>query len=314
MRLLTDFEVREEAERLSDALYACQIETEVSEGNSGRFGLWVYDQELMDRARELSDGWRDGAASELEEAAARGRQARAKHAKSAKREQQRAERLQQQVHSATEGTAPALSFGLIGLCLAIHGLRASGSGRTVFALLSFMDVRKDIYGTIIPLGPFEFVWFPLPWDEPWRLVTPILVHQISGQGPMAFLSMHLIFNMLMLSSLGPRLERRHGSLYLGLFVIVSAALSNIAQYEIGGGPGFAGISGVVYGLIGLCWLRQRLQPGMDYGVTDGLFQFAMIWMLLGFLATSMGMANWCHLGGLLVGFAWAQVATRLSRR
>ena len=40
-------------------------------------------------------------------------------------------------------------------------------------------------------------------------------------------------------------------------------------------------------------------------------QFMMIWFALGFVG-NFGIANWCHLFGLLVGFAWAFIAHRVA--
>src|SRR6185436_15975918 len=57
--------------------------------------------------------------------------------------------------------------------------------------------------------------------EIWRLFTPILIH-----GGL----LHLAFNVLCLLDLGGMIERRHGSLRLGILVLAFAAVSNVAQY------------------------------------------------------------------------------------
>jgi membrane associated rhomboid family serine protease len=52
-------------------------------------------------------------------------------------------------------------------------------------------------------------------------------------------------------------------------------------------------------------------------------QLMLIWLVLGFtgefarglgMTESVGIANWCHLGGLLVGLGWAYVGAKLSKR
>ena len=73
------------------------------------------------------------------------------------------------------------------------------------------------------------------------------------------------------------------------------------------------MSGVVYGLLGLIWLRGKLEPRVGYGLPRSTFQFMLIWLAFGFFPNS-GVANWCHVGGILVGLAWAYLASKLSRQ
>ncbi|MDB4974655.1 MAG: hypothetical protein JWN48_2996, partial [Myxococcaceae bacterium] len=50
-----------------------------------------------------------------------------------------------------------------------------------------------------------------------------------------------------------------------------------------------------------------------YGLSRSTMQFMMIWFALGFVG-NFGIANWCHLFGLLVGIGWAFAAHKLSAR
>jgi len=88
----------------------------------------------------------------------------------------------------------------------------------------------------------------------WRLITPIFVHARLTRDPL-----HLIFNMMWLYQLGSMIEARRGSLFLFIFVVVSAALSNLGQY-FQHGPAFYGMSGVMYALAGYIWMCGKYNP------------------------------------------------------
>jgi GlpG protein len=118
--------------------------------------------------------------------------------------------------------------------------------------------------------------------------------------------------MMMLGTFGRVIEGRHGARYLASFVLVAGVISNIAQFELAKSPLFSGMSGVVFGLLGMIWARGKLDPGIGYSLSRGTAQFAAIYLLLGFFP-QFGIANWCHLFGLLVGIAWAYLATRFAR-
>src|SRR5690606_32056072 len=102
---------------------------------------------------------------------------------------------------------------------------------------------------------------PIREGQIWRLISPIFVH---------FGLLHLIFNLYMLSQLGTAIERRRGTAEFGLLVLVTALVSNLAQFALpdvfsvpsaraGDGP-FGGMSGVLYGLFGYAWMRSRYDP------------------------------------------------------
>ncbi len=140
--------------------------------------------------------------------------------------------------------------------------------------------------------------------EVWRLVTPIFWH------PGGFI--HILFNMFWLYDLGTLIERRMGSVRYLLMVLLIALVSNLAQFVMHG-PGFGGMSGVVYGLFGYAWVRGRLDP------TCGLYLRPDIafWMIGFFLICALGLignvANWAHGGGLATGAALGYLAYAWGR-
>jgi GlpG protein len=187
-------------------------------------------------------------------------------------------------------------------------------GRKVLASLLIVDLERPVAQHKLDLLGLEVAWLALPWDQPWRLVTPALLH---------FNLLHILFNLLWLRILGAIIEVHHGARTLGLFTLLAAALPNILQLELAQNPMFGGMSGVVYGMLGLVWMRGRLDPHVGYALSPGSVQFMLIWLALGFLgefARGMGMtemvgiANWCHLGGLLIGMAWGAISAKLARR
>lgn len=139
--------------------------------------------------------------------------------------------------------------------------------------------------------------------EIWRLVTPAFLH---------FGFFHLLFNGLWLWDLGRRLELGLGPLRYAAFILITAVVSNLAQFLWSGTALFGGMSGVVYALVGFIWMRQRVAPHPLYAVPKALIGFMLFWLVLCmtgavdyFIAGSV--ANAAHLGGLVAGMLWGLV-------
>lgn len=188
------------------------------------------------------------------------------------------------------------------------------------AYLTDMGQGGPILRALLIINPFE-IDFPLETLDQrmagliemlsegqfWRLLSPDFLH---------FSMLHIVFNMLMLWTLGGQLEMRKGSLaFLSMALFVSV-VSNIAQL-LDSGYLFGGMSGVVYGLVGYCWVWRRVNP--DIFLPDALFRFSIIWLLLGYtpLTEWLGigkMANSAHLYGLLSGLLWGWLTTNLGAK
>lgn len=138
----------------------------------------------------------------------------------------------------------------------------------------------------------------------WRLVTPIFLH--GG-------ALHLIFNMYWLYILGIQVEVLKGTVRFGLIVLAIAVISNLAQFFIGGGPNFYGMSGVVFGILGYIWIKQQYEPASGFQLQSFTFFFLIIYMVIGFLGVIGNIANWAHLGGLLSGMAIAYIPVLFPR-
>jgi len=142
--------------------------------------------------------------------------------------------------------------------------------------------------------------------EVWRLVSPILLH-----GDI----LHLFFNMIWLLILGSQIEARLGRSRFLLFILMTAALSNTAQYLVSG-PNFIGFSGIVCGMAFFIHRRQALAPWEGYLMSTGTFQFILFFIgslfvlssisfILEFFAIAsfpIAIANTAHIFGAVAGW------------
>lgn len=137
---------------------------------------------------------------------------------------------------------------------------------------------------------------------------------------------HLVFNLLIVWSIGSELELAWGSkffllYFFGCTVGAAATWSVFAAFGIGGALDISlvGSSGAVYGML--------LAYGILFG--DRLLYFFMIFpmraryfvMILGGIVlfatvfnTEQGVAHTAHLGGMIVGMAMLVIATAWRRR
>lgn len=176
---------------------------------------------------------------------------------------------------------------------------ATGLGRSQLSTwLMFVDPQQFSWASMDQrLGALSQT---LASGEFWRLVTPAFLH---------FSWTHIIFNAVMLWFLGSQVEWFDGKGRLLALFLAAALVSNGLQYVISG-PLFGGLSGVVYGTLGYCWLSQQRRARFQF--PSALILFAVGWMVIGFTPLPMWlgmapMANEAHLGGLLAGLAMAML-------
>ena len=144
--------------------------------------------------------------------------------------------------------------------------------------------------------------------EIWRLFTPILMHEQLKKNPL-----HLIFNMMWLYQLGSMIEARKSSLFLFVFVAVSALLSNVAQYRLHG-PEFLGMSGVVYALAGYVWIRGKYDRASGLYLSPQNVVILLLWLVVCYMGFVGPIANTAHLVGLLTGMVWGGMAAFFASR
>ncbi len=165
--------------------------------------------------------------------------------------------------------------------------------KTGLVLCALIFLTPYVFGETV----YRALMFPQTLDglasQPWRLITPMLLH---------FSLMHIIFNLLWWADLGRLIERFQSSGQLLMITLMTAAVSNVAQF-LDSGPLFGGLSGVVYGLLGYLWIYGKVNPGAGYALRREIVIFMLAWLVICFVGLSGIVANTAHLSGLVSGCA-----------
>ncbi|SDK16644.1 GlpG protein [Ferrimonas sediminum] len=193
----------------------------------------------------------------------------------------------------TGSTSNGLNYGKP-LSQSVAGILSQAGPLTLIVMLLctaiyipwFLGWQRPLFDALHFFGS----WQAFSVEEFWRLFTPTLIH---------FDPMHIVFNLLWWWYLGGKLELRLGTGKLMVLLLVGGTLPNLVQFALSG-PNFGGLSGVVYALVGYSWISGRLRPEAGIGLPSSYMGFLVMWLLLGFMGL-FNMANWAHLGGLLVG-------------
>lgn len=188
-----------------------------------------------------------------------------------------------------------LVFGVIVIAAIAAWLTGLGEN-LMSAVFMYVDPRYHDWQTFA--ARLDGLAETLSSGQIWRLFSPDFLH---------FSVTHILFNSVMLWFLASQVEWMDGrGRFVTLFVVTSLT-SNTLQYLVSG-PLFGGLSGVVYGVLGYCWLSQQRLPRFQF--PPALVTFALVWMIIGFTPVPVWlgigrMANEAHLGGFLGGLLMA---------
>ncbi|MEM1230681.1 MAG: rhomboid family intramembrane serine protease [Pseudomonadota bacterium] len=179
----------------------------------------------------------------------------------------------------------------------------------VYLLTAGGDFRLELTRALAiadPVRADDHLIAALARGELWRPLTPALLH---------FGVLHLAFNGAIVWELGRRIEARQGSGPTVLLILLLAAGSNLAQYLLGDGPRFGGLSGVAYGLLGYVLLAARRQPRHEVwrlqpGLAISLLLFLVVFSTGITELFSLYVANAAHWGGLVAGWLLAVLMVR----
>ncbi|MFT5759443.1 MAG: GlpG protein [Alteromonadaceae bacterium] len=181
--------------------------------------------------------------------------------------------------------AGLLTHSVFVFCVFIYAMTLLGLFQPMQSALAFFTSQ-----------PFDF-------SQSWRFVTPAFLH---------FSALHIVFNLLWWWQLAGIVEKQQGKQRLLLIFLFTAIASNLAQYYLVS-PYFGGLSGVVYGLVGYCWLLGILNKDSKIYLSNSYFVFLLVWLVLGFVdILPMNIANYAHLVGLLAGLLLAFLTSKLK--
>ena len=299
MRSIGEIPNEADAKRFGDYLYANGIASDVDE-DEGTWTVWIHDDEQITKAEEeLSVFLKNSDNQRYAKGAKEAGKLREQEAKDNERATKRQIDVRTQLSRQDTGATPYLTFFMIGLCVLAAFFTKVGTAQEATAQWTITEYVVD--GGMIR-------WMPgLPEAKSghiWRVITPIFLH---------FGFMHVIFNLYWLHFLGGGLEGRLGSLKFALFILFTAALSNIGQYIVGGSPSFGGMSGVNYALFGYIWIRGGRDPSFGLQLDQSTITILLIWFAICFTGLVGNIANTAHTMGLVIGAAWGWLAARRAR-
>ena len=157
---------------------------------------------------------------------------------------------------------------------------------------------------------YDFQTTYLISNEWCRLVTPMFIH---------FSLTHLIFNCLWIYILGREIEQLDGKIIFIFLILFTSASSNYLQYSFSGPSLFGGLSGVVYGLLGYCFVSETFLRINKFSFPPAIYIFMFVWLLIGFtgfldLLGFGKIANFAHLGGLLSGILSGYIFSMYNKK
>ena len=305
MRLIGYVPGESAARTLASYLYVQGIENHLELQNPDGWGVWVKDEDKLQRATDLLAAFLQNPADPKYSAEAKA----AERLQAAEEKDQEAYRKRLRGRRHLFRPLSGYGFGPLTFVLIVASV-------VVFILTKFGTEPERLMSLFITAYTESGKY--IIWDsglteirhgQVWRLFTPILLH---------FSAVHIIFNMWWLKDLGSMIEGRQSSWHLAALVLVIAAVSNVAEFYLGHTPSFGGMSGVVYGLLGYVWIRGKFDPASGLFLHPSTVTMMLIWLVACFTPLMVWLigaqvANIVHVAGLLVGVAWGYLSSLRHR-
>lgn len=310
MRCLGQIEHRRSAEEFVAFLLVQGITTQVEPvaESQDSWEIWVRDEDRMADAAAFLAEYRSQPSDPKYASAVK--QATQTLQEKARQRVEAARNLRQVKYRsavASDRRIPPFTLTLIILCVVVSFMNNFGRpgqsneiGKSISRQMSFVtksDFEKSNQDPLANIRRGEF----------WRAITPIFLH---------LSALHLVMNVIGMVVLGRVCERWLGTWKFALLVLAAAVLPNLLQAlapaALHGNPFFGGISGVVYALFGLVWIRSMINPLLGIMIPFPYVVMLLLPIAIGFSGVVPGwnQADLCHLGGLLVGVASAYMIER----
>jgi len=292
------------AKRFGDILHDKGIDHQVDSTSQGDWEVWVLDDDNVGQSKSLLEQFRKNPDDPAFASATRVAAHRREHDEAAEApKRNRVVDARTMIFYTPPVPLGPLSIALIAISIAVTFLTDFGKNAHLTQILSISQFPAVIGNHV----QWDTMLLEVRHGEVWRLFTPMFLH---------FNILHIFFNMLWLRDLGSMIEARRNSWFLLLLTLVLAATSNVGQY-LYKGPGFGGMSGVVYGLLGYIWMQGKFNPASKLSLQPQTVTFMIVWFFVCLAGLVGPVANTAHGVGLAVGVAWGFLDARLrvvSRR
>lgn len=289
-----------DARVFEDYLLTLGTESKLDRVGAG-WKVWVIEEDQLKAAREELDSFlANPSLTKYREALTK--------AISLRREQAVQEVADPQVFEPEETTSPAPRITIF-ILLATLSIGLPG-------IFGEQNLKKMVESFGIQ-GPMDagFQLGDIRDGEIWRLITPVFIH---------FGPMHLLFNCLLMYQFGGLIEDRRGSMRFFFLWLLLCVFTNVAQFYLGalgieGGKivlfqpkVFGGMSGVIYGFVGYCWMKGEFQPGVGVGIPKSMLHFLLIWLVICWIGLLGPVANISHTAGLIMGMVLGLFPAKVS--
>jgi len=323
LRLLTTFSDTPQAERFAAHLKVIRIANQLDERDNTR-ELWIERDDDLARARaELEQFQADPKHARYDGVASVARKVEAEEGKSAERRRRNHIDVRTAWQKPNVGGA-IVGISMIAICVVVAILTRLGSMEysPVENALLFQTFERaygiesiegksdeQINQMLVAANQPPTMWSSITRGEVWRLVTPMFLH---------FGGLHLMFNMFWLWSFTQAIEGRKGAMKFAALVLFTSAIASLGEalWVTFAGTGFAasgGMSGVNYGLFGYLWLKGKLQPAEQMGVSKDTVMIMIFWLFLCMTGLVGNIANAAHVCGLIAGMAVVAVPWQVRR-
>ncbi len=302
MRLVGEIEDLADARTFSD--YLTQLGTEnrvIEESRDDKiaYEIWVQEEDKVEQSEGLLKKFLENPGDEEYQRVSKIARKIKKQAKKEAKEQPQYIDARTTIFYQGVPRTGALTFLIVLACVVVSVLSKLGENTNAMKMLFITEYWRE--------GAYIYWRKGLPeimnWQF-WRLFTPMFVH---------YGIIHLVFNMLWLWDLGNMVEARKSTLFLAIFILIVSGSSNWAQYLVSG-PGFGGMSGVVYGLLGYIWMKGKYDPGSGLALHKTTVVMMIGWYFLCLSGLVGHIANMAHTVGLVVGIAWGYLTSGHFKR